>query len=245
MPRADPNRAILARAEGRLGALADRLVFVGGCATGLLITDPAAAPIRATRDVDTLVEVASLQEYYRLAEELRAKGFYEDTTGDAPMCRWRSEDVLLDVMPTRKEILGFANRWYLEAMRHAVRVPLSPEPGALTIRLITAPYFIATKIEAFSDRGHGDFLASHDFEDLVAVMDGRPSWPEEVLNCGPDLRRYLADRFASWLDDPDFHTALPGHLAESGFGSVRSERLQSQMRGLVVATQDEFGGKVT
>ena len=149
------------------------------------------------------------------------------------------------VMPTREEILGFANRWYLEAMRHAVRVPLSPEPGALTIRLITAPCFIATKIEAFSDRGHGDSLASHDFEDLVAVMDGRPSWPEEVLNCGADLRRYLTARFASWLDDPDFHAALPGHLAESGFGSVRSERLLSQMHGLVVATQDEFDGKVT
>jgi hypothetical protein len=229
----------------RLGELADRLVFVGGCATGLLITDPAAAPIRVTQDVDTLVEVASLQEYYRLAEQLRAKGFSEDDRGDAPMCRWRGEDVLLDVMPTREEILGFANRWYPEAMRHAVLVPLSPEPGALTIRLITAPYFIATKIEAFSDRGHGDFLVSHDFEDLVAVMDGRPSWPEEVLKCDADLRHYLADRFTSWLDDPDFQAALPGQLTESGFGSARSERLRSQMHKLVVATLDEFDGNVT
>lgn len=125
MPTADPNRAILARAVDRLGELADRLVFVGGCATGLLITDPAAAPIRVTRDVDTLVEVALLQEYYRLAEQLRAKGFREDNSGDAPVCRGCGEDALLDVMPILREILGFANRWYPEAVRHAVPVPLS------------------------------------------------------------------------------------------------------------------------
>jgi predicted nucleotidyltransferase len=236
--RADPNRAILARAVDRLGELADRMVFVGGCATGLLITDPAAAPIRATRDVDTLVEVASRQEYYRLAEQLRAKGFREDDSGDAPMCRWRGEDVLLDVMPTRGEILGFANRWYPEAVRHAVPVPLSPESGAVTIRLITAPYFIATKIEAFADRGHGDFLVSHDFEDLVAVMDGRPGWVEEVQASETGLLRYLADRFTSWLADPDFREALPGHLMDTKSESARVARLVAQLRTLVAAEFD-------
>ena len=45
----------------------------------------------------------------------------------------------------------------------------------LEIRVVTAPYFIATKIEAFRGRGRGDFLASHDLEDLIFVIDGRSS----------------------------------------------------------------------
>ncbi len=42
-----------------LGELAEDLVFVGGCATGLLLTDPAAAPVRVTYDVDAIVQVFS------------------------------------------------------------------------------------------------------------------------------------------------------------------------------------------
>ena len=52
----DPNLAMLERIAEALGPLRHRMVFLGGCATGLLITDPAAAPIRATRDVDVIVE---------------------------------------------------------------------------------------------------------------------------------------------------------------------------------------------
>jgi hypothetical protein len=33
--------------------------------------------------------------------------------------------------------------------------------------MVTAPYFLATKIEAFYGRGKKDFLASHDMEDII------------------------------------------------------------------------------
>jgi len=58
--------------------LTDRMVFLGGCATGLLLTDPAAPEVRPTRDVDVITEVGSLAEYYRLADALRVAGFVED-----------------------------------------------------------------------------------------------------------------------------------------------------------------------
>ena len=47
---ADPNIELLTRVAEALGDLRERLVFIGGCATALLITDPAAAPVRATAD---------------------------------------------------------------------------------------------------------------------------------------------------------------------------------------------------
>ena len=108
----NPNIQILEAAAERLRTLTEEMVFVGGCATGLLLTDPAASPVRATIDVDVLVKVATLVEYHWLSEQLRQLGFVEDTSEDAPICRWKTYDVILDVMPTDPEILGFGNRWF-------------------------------------------------------------------------------------------------------------------------------------
>jgi hypothetical protein len=44
----DPNLALLETTAVKLKPLLSELVFVGGCATGLLITDPGAAEIRKT-----------------------------------------------------------------------------------------------------------------------------------------------------------------------------------------------------
>jgi len=102
----NPNLEILMLAVDQLGELADEMGFLGGCATGLLITDKAAPPIRVTKDVDAIVQVYSRGEYYRLAEKLRDKGFNEDTSDGAPLCRWAAEGVTLDVMPTNKKLWG-------------------------------------------------------------------------------------------------------------------------------------------
>jgi len=108
----------------RLGPLLPEIVFVGGCATGLLITDPAASPVRATDDVDVIVQVASYAEYVRFSKRLRNLGFYEDSSEDAPICRWLIDHMKLDVMPTDETILGFSNRWYkpaIDAAHHRAR----------------------------------------------------------------------------------------------------------------------------
>jgi hypothetical protein len=115
MMTTNPNIQILEAAAERLGELTDAVVFVGGCATGLLLTDPAAPPIRATIDVDVLVEVGTLFEYHLLSEQLRQLGFIEDTSEDAPICRWKTDDLILDFMPTDPIILGFGNRWFAPA----------------------------------------------------------------------------------------------------------------------------------
>ena len=50
----NPNLEILMLAVDQLGDLSDMMVFLGGCATGLLISDPASPPIRVTKDVDAI-----------------------------------------------------------------------------------------------------------------------------------------------------------------------------------------------
>ena len=43
-----------------LGPLRERLALVGGCAAGLLFTDPAAAHARVTYDIDLLADFAEV-----------------------------------------------------------------------------------------------------------------------------------------------------------------------------------------
>jgi hypothetical protein len=118
----NPNLEILQTAVRLLGPLADDMVFLGGCAAGLLLTDVGAPPIRVTRDVDVITEVASLWDYHRLSERLREQGFREDQSEGAPICRWVGEGVILDVMPTADDIFGFGNEWYGPALTTARRV---------------------------------------------------------------------------------------------------------------------------
>ena len=125
------------------------------------------------------------------------------------MCRWRVGDLAIDMMPTQESVLGFSNRWYPLASRFPEARAL---PSGRAIRMIRAPVFIATKLEAFHGRGGGDFLASHDLEDLVAVIDGRGELQDECHQSAPELRAYLTDQFTSLLRTPAFVDALPGHL---------------------------------
>jgi hypothetical protein len=56
----DPNYEYLFLVADALGDLRNDVVFDGGCTAGLLLTDLAAEPIRATKDVDAIVEAATL-----------------------------------------------------------------------------------------------------------------------------------------------------------------------------------------
>ncbi len=214
----NPNLEILELAVERLGPLADQMVFLGGCATGLLITDSAAPPIRVTRDVDTIVQVASLAEYHRLSERLREIGFKEDTSDGAPLCRWIADLVILDVMPTESSILGFGNRWYTPAIHHAEVVWL---PSGKSIRMVSAPYFLITKLEAFDGRGKGDYLMSHDIEDIVAVLDGRPELIAEVGTAKTELINTLAMRFKDLLMNRRFVDSVSGHMPSDSASQER------------------------
>jgi predicted nucleotidyltransferase len=225
----NPNLEVLTLAVVQLGDLADEMVFLGGCATGLLITDPAAPPIRVTRDVDAIVQVVSRADYYRLSAKLRAQGFREDTTDEAPICRWMSENVILDVMPTDASILGFGNKWYGPAMENADVVELAT---GNQIRMVSAPYFLVTKLEAFEGRGRGDYLMSHDIEDLIAVLDGRPGIIDEIYQSEPEVRRELSERFQILLEDTRFSDAVACHMPSDISSQARVSRIFDVMKAI-------------
>ena len=206
---ANPNLQLLTDAARLLEPMLGELVFVGGCATALLITDAAAADVRATFDVDAIAEITSYAGYTEFSERLRKLGFQEDTSEGAPLCRWRQKTTTLDVMPLDAKILGFSNTWYEPAMNHSEEREL--EKG-LRIRLVAPVYFCASKLEAFAGRGKNDFSASRDLEDLIAVVDGRAELVGEIQAGASDVRSYLAKEIKKLLSIREFSDALPGHV---------------------------------
>jgi len=206
----DANLEMLCKVADALGDLREEVVFVGGAVVNLLLTDPAAVATRPTDDVDVIIEIGGEAERVALRERLVRQGFGEDSSEDAPICRWTTRGIKVDVMPTDSSILGFSNRWYRDALRNAKR---ATPPGCSPIWVITAPYFVATKIEAFRGRGGGDYLASHDIEDLIVVVDGRQELVDEIDAAPADLRDYVSEAIGELLQDEDFLDALPGHLA--------------------------------
>lgn len=227
----NPNVPMLELAVHALGDLCESLVFVGGCATGLLVTSIRAQQIRVTDDVDVVAKVTNIVGYQRVEKQLASRGFRHDTSVDAPICRWRGAGTTIDLMPSEPGILSFHNRWYPLAVTTAKLVRL---PGGRVISLIAPPVFLATKLEAFHDRGENDFLASHDLEDIVTVVDGRPELLEEVHASPKDLREYLASEFNHLINTSAFLDAVPGHLPGDAASQARVPELLRRLRLLAV-----------
>ncbi len=225
----DPNVAMVEMVAARLDVLLERVVFVGGCAAGLLITDPALPAIRATVDVDVVVEAATLASYHKLEREVARAGFERDRREGAPVCRWRLREAVLDLMPSDKAVLGFANRWYPLAVRTAHPVVL---PSGAAIRLVRAPVFVATKLEAFFDRGGDDFLMSHDLGDVLAVVDGREELIAEFDGADAALTRFVGETFARLLATPRFSDYLGGHLPGDDASQARLPLLEARLAQL-------------
>lgn len=226
---ADRNVELLARVATALGDLRERVTFVGGCATALLITDPAAAPVRATQDVDAIVAVVSLADYHRIGGALRERGFVQTLEDGEPPYRWTYAGLKLDLMPTDAGILGFSNRWYGAVQRSAVMMVIGG--GGVAVRVADAPSFVATKLEAFLDRGGGDYLSSHDLEDVLSVVDGRAELVAELGRAPPELQAFVAQTFARLLGDEGFDNALPG-LVIDGSPAVRTPIVRERLRAI-------------
>ena len=225
-----PNIASVELIAEALGPLREELVLVGGCAVDLLLTDSAASPTRVTFDVDMVTQVATLASYHELERQFTRLGFKRDMAQDAPICRWRYNNLEVDLMPALPSILGFANRWYPLAVQSAKQVVL---PSGTSIQLITAPAFLATKFEAFVDRGKSDLLGSHDMEDIVNVLDGRPEIVEEVAASPDELKRYLVDRCSALLALPNFMDALSGMVFPDESLAERVKMISLRLKQIV------------
>jgi len=139
------------------------------------------------------------------------------------ICRWRSAEprLVLDVMPTDSDILGFSNRWYEHAISSSEPVVL--DSGA---RIHAAPpaALVATKLCAWKGRGKGDLLRSLDVHDVLTLADGRPELIDEVRAAPADLRSYVRAEISELTAEPYFDYALES--ATAGYGPLSAQRAE-------------------
>ena len=207
------NKELLITVANKLQEICNDVTFVGGCVLGFSITDSLAPDVRFTMDVDCIVNVVSHSDYYKLSKKLRGKGLKEIMIGDDPLCRWDCDGILVDIVPTDKKILGFSNRWYQDAISRAIIKNLNDKTK---VKIISPDYFIATKLEAFFDRGKNDYLGSHDLEDIISIIDGRSEIIDDIVHSTHNVKAFISKTFADLLANKNFMYALPGHLNYGG-----------------------------
>jgi predicted nucleotidyltransferase len=228
---ANRHQDMLIKVASALGVeLCQQMTFVGGCTTGLLLTDEfTREQVRHTDDVDLIVHVLSYASYTKLQERLRGRGFREIIDdSDDPICAMQLGELRVDFMPDN-EVLGFSNCWYKDALINADDYDLTSE---ITIRLVKPVYFVATKLEAYLGRGNNDPLASRDIEDLLNLFDGREELIKEIEQSSFELQKFIAEQLSALLDNSDFDYAVQScSLGDSDREALIFERLEQIARG--------------
>ncbi|OQP51063.1 hypothetical protein A4H97_04415 [Niastella yeongjuensis] len=191
-----------------LGHLKDKVVFVGG-ATVSLYADRAATEARPTDDVDIVVEIASKWDFADLEEQLRKIGFQNDVTSNY-IGRYTLTGIVIDVMPTDSSILGFSNTWYESGFKTAIDYTIDDHH---TVKIFSAPYFMASKLEAFKNRGNNDGRTSTDFEDIVYVLENRRTIWDEMKAADENVRSYLITKFKTLHANPYIEEWLDAHAS--------------------------------
>lgn len=191
-------------------------VFVGGAVVSLY-ADTIAEEVRPTDDVDVLLEIYTMYAYAEMEERLRSLGFKNDVTARF-VGRYLYDGLVVDFMPMSENVLGFSNRWYEDGYNNATTIALDERT---TVKIFTAPYFLASKIEAFKSRGKNeqeeyDGRTSTDFEDLIFVLQNRRSIWDEINSVDEKLKSYYIDAFSWLLDHPNFEEWVNAHV---GFNS--------------------------
>jgi len=201
------NRKATIKVARALEELNQEVLFVGGAMVSLYIDDIAAEDIRPTKDIDITFQIATEGKLEQLRENLIRKGFIQ-THEDDVICRFRYDDIMIDVMSTHTIGWAASNRWFLPGFTKAQEYDLEE----IKIRILPLPYFLASKMEAFFDRGIKDLYASHDLEDIVYIFNYCSDLAEQIQTSDQEVTQYLKDCAHNILHNDKILTVIPGHL---------------------------------
>jgi len=180
------------------------VVFVGGATVELYIDDKAAPTPQPSEDVDCVVELLTYSEWIKFEERLRKKGFsdYDSSREDLnpPTCRKYILGMKVDFMPIEEKVLGYSNKWFKEGLKFATKIKIENT----VIRIFTLEYFLATKFQAFLDRGEMDDIRfSQDLEDLTEIFDGATTIEQKVLGSSVDVKAFLQSSIKEFIENKE------------------------------------------
>ncbi|MCP9200793.1 nucleotidyl transferase AbiEii/AbiGii toxin family protein [Gramella sp. GC03-9] len=224
------NRKATGQVALALGELNKDVVYVGGAMVSLYIDDPAAEDVRPTKDIDITLEIANVGELEKLRVALEDKGFVQSAEDDV-ICRFRLNDIKVDVMSTTEVGWAPANPWFAPGFENSI----TKEVEKVEIRILTLPYFLATKFAAFQGRGGGDPRMSHDFEDIVYLLNYTSSFKDQIQESDPEVKHYLKEQFLAIRDKRNMQEAIIGNLYHEN-QEVRFDRIMKEIKEITKET---------
>jgi len=101
------------------------------------------------------------------------------------------DDILIDVMGTTPVGWAPANPWFEQGFDNMEKIDID---GTI-INIMPLPYFLASKFVAHNDRGGNDPRFSHDFEDIIYILDNRTDWHQIIKASQGEVKEYLIEQF--------------------------------------------------
>ena len=200
------NIATVAEVANALKELNNKMVFVGGAVVSLYTDDPSADEIRPTGDIDLTINLLNFAEWAQMQERLAELGFSPDPERHA-ICSYIYNGISVDIMPSDDGPIGPANRWYKIGFHNLWTEDVKGE----VVKILSAACFLATKFEAFNDRG-GDYRTSHDFEDIIYVLDNRTTIVKEIEEEQKEILEFLIQEFKKVYNNPSFEELIISHV---------------------------------
>lgn len=200
------NIAVVAEVAEALQDIKQDMVFVGGAVVSLYTDDPAADEIRPTQDIDMTLNIVNLSHWEKVQTQLGTLGFHPDPFGHA-ICSYKYKDIPVDIMATEDGPLGPANRWYKIGFENL----WSTKAKDQDIKILSAPCYLATKFEAFNDRG-SDYRISHDIEDIIYVLDNRIGIVEEIENDDTRIANFIKEQLQNIVNKGLLQEVLMAHI---------------------------------
>jgi predicted nucleotidyltransferase len=206
----------------------DDVIYVGASVAELYANNPELSEIRPTYDVDCIIELSSYHKYSILEDKLRRKGFKHDLSSSSVICRWIFQGVIVDIMPTDEKILGFSNKWYIEGAKTKQKREL---PNGNIIHILSPQFYLASKLEAHLSRGGNDLRQSHDFEDIIYILENCSLLTDNITN--NSVKVFLQNEFSKLLQNNNLEEAVESALSY-GAGIKRVSNVLNIMKKLIL-----------
>ena len=209
-----------------LGDLNEQVVYVGGAVIGMYVDETGAPEMRPTKDVDIVFEIATMYQLEKVRQKLEKCGIHFSHEENI-LCRFKYQHILLDVMSTQEVGWAPANPWFKEGFSKSFVQNIED----ISVRIMPLPYFLASKFSAFQSRGT-DPRTSHDFEDVVYLLDNSSMWEDKIKEADEKVKAFLVKELDQIIHNLLLQEAVLAHL-EPETQTARYDLLVQRVMNLV------------
>ena len=200
------NIGVVAKVAEGLQQYREQVVLVGGAVISLYTDDPGADEISKTKDIDFTVNIVDVGEFHKTIEELGKLGFQPDPFGNS-ICSYTYKNYPVDIIPAEDNAFGSTNRWYKIGFEDLWKVNVKDQE----IYILSAACFLATKFEAFNNRGN-DYRTRHEIEDIIYIIDNRTTIVDEIAKCDKKILEFIKYEFKKIIDKGLLEELLVTHI---------------------------------